>query len=144
MRTQDLHGHWELVSLTVKTPGGDVFPMGPNPTGRGTYGADGTVSVVLLAGDRPRFAHDAIARRSADEAARAFDTSIAYYGTYFVDLERREIVHTIERSTFPNLDGVEMKRGVELDGDRLVLTSQVLLPDGSWARSENVFRRRKG
>jgi hypothetical protein len=149
MQIEQLHGYWDLVSLIATTPGGaEVLPMGASPKGLGYYGPDGIVMVILTTGDRPPFASLAIAERTPDEAARGFDTSLSYYGTYAVDAERAEIVHNIERCSFPNLEGREMKRTVELDGDRMVLRAGILVPwpgspQGVWAQSANTWQRRR-
>jgi len=149
MQIEQLHGSWDLVSLIATTPdGAELLPMGASPRGLGYYGPDGIVMVILTTGDRPSFASIVIADRTPDEAARGFDTSLSYYGTYAVDVERAEIVHRIERCSFPNLEGRDMKRSVELDGDRMVLRAGILVPapgsaQGVWAQSANTWRRRR-
>lgn len=149
MQLDQLYGYWDLVSLVATTPdGAEVLPMGASPKGLGYYGADGIVMTIVTAGDRPHFQSLVIANRTPDEAIRGFDTSLSYYGTYTVDVERAEIIHRIERCSFPNLEGREMKRTVELDGDRMVLLADLLVPrpgapQGVWARSRNVWSRRR-
>jgi hypothetical protein len=149
MQIEQLYGYWELMSLVAKTADGtEVLPMGPSPKGLGYYGADGIVMMIVTSGDRPPFASIAIANRTPEEAIRGFDTTLSYYGTYTVNVERMEIVHKIERSSFPNLEGLEMKRGVEIDGDRLVLHADILVPhpgapQGVVARALNVWNRRR-
>jgi hypothetical protein len=149
MQVEQLYGYWDLVSLVATTPDGQqVLPMGPHPKGLGYYGADGIVMAILTAGDRPPFSSLVIANRTPDEAIRGFDTSLSYYGTYTVHVERMEVIHKIERCSFPNLEGREMKRTVEIDGDRMVLRADILVPrpdapQGVWAQSLNVWNRRR-
>jgi hypothetical protein len=52
----DVLGTWELVSVRrqVLDSGETIEPFGPAPTGRITYGSDGSVMVVLVASGRPR------------------------------------------------------------------------------------------
>jgi len=149
MQLDQLYGYWDLVSLIATMPDGEqVLPMGPSPKGLGYYGPDGIVMVILTTGDRPHFSSLVIAQRTPEEAIRGFDTSLSYYGTYTVDVERAEILHRIERCSFPNLEGREMKRTVEIDGDRMVLAADILVPrpatpQGVWARALNVWNRRR-
>jgi len=149
MQIEQLYGYWDLVSLVATTADGvEVLPMGPSPKGLGYYGADGIVMVILTAGERPPFASIVIANRTPEEATRGFDTTLSYYGTYTVDVERAEIVHKVERCSFPNLEGREMKRAVEIDGDRMVLRADILVPQpgapqGVLAQALNVWSRRR-
>ena len=78
-----LIGAWELVAWQLIDPDGDVVePFGPAPQGLLVYGADGFMSVVITAPDRPRLPDD--------PAARAFISECSASATWLVrSLEQR-------------------------------------------------------
>jgi len=104
--------------------------MGEAPEGLLVYSGDGTMAGIMGPADRPRFASDDVTGGTNEERARAFTTFVAYGGGYVID--GTSVVHTVERSLFPNWIGTSQRREWELDGsgDLLVLTSPPLLLGG--------------
>jgi hypothetical protein len=97
---QDLIGIWTLASVEIPLEGGDVErPFGENPTGTILYLENGTMAVhVAGSGD-------------------AADRLRAYAGPWHMEGSR--VVHEVEVSVEPELRGVRLERGAELEGDRL-------------------------
>jgi hypothetical protein len=97
-------GSWSLVSLERTAPGeATVHPMGVDVVGRLTYEGDGRMSVMLGRRDRPKFAAaPGDNGGTADEIRAAFQGFVAYYGTYSLNQEKKQVTHTIEFSSLPN------------------------------------------
>jgi hypothetical protein len=141
-----LVGAWELVAWQLIDPdGGVVEPFGPAPKGLLVYGADGFMSVVIAAPDRPPLPDDPAARTKADKAA-AFDGAHAYAGTW--TLLPGEIVHHVRVSALPNYEGTEQRRQLRLEGDLLTLTTPpgraAHIAPGSGVVGRLTWRRARG
>ena len=109
-------GTWKLISME-----------GPNQTrqiarvGIITYDNSGYMSVQIATGDRPAFPNGR-ARATDREKAGAFDSYIAYYGTYTIEPENGVVVHHLEGSTTPGQIGQDNIRYFEFKGNRLILS----------------------
>lgn len=116
-----LVGVWSLVTWHLVQPDGTVVDaFGPAPQGRLVYTADGHMSVVISRAGRPLLP-PAPADRSAGQRAAAFDGAHAYAGTY--TLRPGVVIHHVTVSTTPNYEGVDQHRRLDLDGDRLILST---------------------
>jgi hypothetical protein len=138
-----LVGGWTLVEwAAVADDGSRQQPMGDEPFGLLTYSADGTMVGVMGRGGRRRFASDDVTGGTAEERAAAFETCIAYGGSYAVDGDH--VIHRVEVSLFPNWVGTEQRRRWELsdDGACLTLTSPALVLGGTTRIQRLVWRRR--
>jgi len=111
-----LVGMWKLVSYETEVSGsGERRPdFGASPAGYVVFTADGRVIGVIEAEGR------AIPLTEAD-AARAFQTAIAYSGTY--RLEGDKWTTTIDVATNPAWTGKDSVRTVKFEGDRMLVTS---------------------
>ena len=138
--TDQLEGIWELVSWTQKYDDGrELHPFGKDAAGSISY-VDGRVMVLIAAGDRPQFTTGGQWNAEATEKAAAYETFLAYSGTYRYDGE--SIEHHVETSLFPNWVGGVQRRRVEWDGETLRLTTAPLEAGTSEARvAELAFRR---
>ena len=118
--------------------------MGDDPFGLLTYAADGTMLGVMGRGGRPRFASDDVTGGSPEERAAAFETCIAYGGSYEADGDT--VTHRVEVSLFPNWIGTEQRRHWSLsdDGRVLTLTSPPLVLGGRTSVQRLVWERRSG
>lgn len=126
-----LVGSWRLRRWVARAAdGSESLPMGEAPEGLLVYSGEGTMVGIMGPADRPRFASDDVTGGTDEERARAFATFVAYGGGYVI--EGTSVVHTVERSLFPNWIGTSQRREWELDGsgDRLMLTSPPLLLGG--------------
>jgi len=119
---EPLVGTWKLVSVERHGPGGAITrPMGEAPSGFLTYTADGYMQAILMPGGRQAFDSGDI-YGTADERLRAASHFVAYAGRY----ERRDdvVVHFPESSFFPNWVGRELRRKIDLAGNRMTLSTE--------------------
>jgi hypothetical protein len=64
-----------------------------------------------------------VASGTPAEKAAAFDSYLAYYGTYTVDARAKTITHHVEDYSYPGRRGTDNVRWFEFRGnDRIVLT----------------------
>jgi hypothetical protein len=133
----DLIGTWTLEAFEVVAGDGTVTtPFGDRPLGRIMYGADGTMSAMLCAQDRPAFGARAgeVSDAQWADAARMF---VAYAGTWTTDGD--QVHHDVAVALIPDWIGTTMHRTIgERDG-RLTLTVEPRTPGGRaqrlvWAR----------
>lgn len=143
-----LVGAWSLVRYQVSVEDGQggervVFPLGERATGLLSYAEGGTVTALLSADTRASLGVDTLEEaHKASEAARAaaFDTYLAYGGTYRI--EGDEVVHTLELSLQPDTVGTSQRRRFALDGRTLSLSYTSRSRSGRLRRHELVWARR--
>lgn len=113
-------GAWRLVSVEGRSP--NMRLAFDRPTGMLMYDASGHIIVqIAVKGDRKSFDHGA-ASATPEEKAAAFDSYLAYYGTYTVDAKEGTISHHIADHSNPGFRGRDNVRWFEFQGaDRLVL-----------------------
>ena len=112
-------GAWRLISIE----GNSRLRSIPydRPTGMIIYYASGHVAVQIAAiGDRKLFAKG-VAAATLPEKAAAFDSYIAYYGTYTIDAKAGTIIHHLQDSLNPDLRGRDLVRYFEFQGDDRIL-----------------------
>jgi Lipocalin-like domain len=99
-------GSWRLETFERKTDAGETtYPYGKHPVGRLSYDTQGRMSVLIMGPDRTRFKAETSAAGTTEEKAAAFDTFVAYAGTYRVDETSHTIVHGIDITSYPNFEG---------------------------------------
>lgn len=137
-----IEGIWDLVSWTQKYDDGrELHPFGEEAAGTIAY-VDGRVNVLITAGNRPDFTTGGQWNAEAQEKAAAYETCLAYGGTYRFDGEWVE--HHIQHSLFPNWAGAVQRRRVQWDGETLSLTTARLEEGTSEARVAELSFRRAG
>lgn len=116
-----LVGCWNLVAWRRTDAGGAVtFPLGERAAGLLIYAQDGTMSVQIVAADRPELqVGDPLNGGDAAARAAAYSTCLAYFGTFSV--EGGAVIHRIAGSLFPDWTGQDQVRPFTLDGDTLTL-----------------------
>ena len=120
-----LIGVWTLRQYSDITEGQPSrHPFGPNPEGLLIYTADGFVSALLMAPDRPSFGGEGLQDATPDQYTVAGRGFIGYSGVYEVDEALEFVMHRPLVAFAPNMIGSEQKRLVELNGDTLVLTAE--------------------
>lgn len=133
-------GNWRLVSFESRTAEGEVtFPFGEDATGCLMYTAAGRMSVMLSKAGRAPFGTPDPMAVEVDEKAAAFESCIAYAGTYEVGEGR--IIHRLEECTLPDWIGSEQVRFYRFEGDRLILETPPLPVRGRHAVSRLVWKR---
>jgi hypothetical protein len=115
--TNDLVGTWSLVSSTVEQNGQKRDAQGPNPKGLLILDSGGHYAVLTFRQDQPKFASNNRLEATAEESRSLLAGTLGHYGTY--SPAGNVLVFHIERSTFPNWNGIEQKRPYTLNGDEL-------------------------
>ena len=113
-------GAWRLISIE----GNSRLRSIPydRPTGMIIYDTAGHVAVQIAAiRDRKPFPNG-VAAATLQEKAIAFDSYIAYYGTYTIDAKAGTIIHHLRDSLSPDLRGPDLVRYFEFQSeDRILL-----------------------
>lgn len=139
-RADPLVGTWRLVSLTRTNleSGETTDTFGKSPHGYITYGPDGRMQVILAKDGRLKPLD--VQTLNADRAA-LFSTMVAYAGPYSFD--GKTVTHHIEVSWNENWTGTEQQRDVQIDGNRLILTTHPAPSpiDGKMSVSRLVWER---
>ena len=116
-------GAWRLVSVEGNPAGLPGYY--DRPDGMLLYLPSGQMAAQIAAkADRKPFAPFNQGRRSAttEEKATAFDSYLAYYGTYTVDERAGTVTHHVQDYSVPGRRGTLNVRWFEFKGnDRLVL-----------------------
>ena len=135
-------GTWRLISYSdVTSDGQTTYPMGRNAHGRITYEAGGRMAVQLADPDRAAFAASDPRSATDAEVRAAFNSYLAYYGSYSVDADRGIVVHHLEMSWIPNWTGGDQVRYFDLQGGRLTLKTPPILFDGAERVASLVWER---
>jgi hypothetical protein len=135
-----LVGTWRLVRWESTTVDGAVtLPFGADAVGLLLYAADGSMMVSLMRESREPFASGDLMGATAEEKARAAADYISYGGRW--ELRGDTVRHHVEVSLNPSLVGRVQKRGVELDGDRLTLSTGRMVLDGVEQTARLTWRR---
>jgi hypothetical protein len=121
---QQIVGTWTLVSVYDQLyDGKKLDTWGPNVKGSASYDRSGRFTYMIVAAGR---------KRSDAGPLVPVGKSIGYFGTYSVNEEDRTITWRIERSTYPNWDGVERKGKITIKGDQLsIVSAPASLPEGT-------------
>ena len=122
---ESLIGAWELVSAVERDveTGGENNVLGEHPQGFILYTPDGYMSAQLQGPARAPFEEGDLLRGSPEEYIAAGSSYIAYSGRFFVDEAKRSLSHEMAVSFFPNWVGQRQVRLVEVDGERLQLST---------------------
>jgi hypothetical protein len=96
---EKLVGAWRLVSVQGDSP---MRKVGyDHPTGLIVYDRSGWMSVqIAIHGERKPFAKG-VSAGTLEERAEAFDTYLAYYGTYTVDAKAETVTHHLADHSYP-------------------------------------------
>jgi hypothetical protein len=136
--TERFHGAWRLVSIETRQEDGELFRRGKR-TGYLLYTDDGYVSVAFMKEARPRFASGDIRGGTVEEKVAAVEGYVSYCGRY--EVREESIIHKIEVSLFPNWVGVRQERTYEFDGDRLTLSTPLMLVGGRQLSTHVIWER---
>jgi Lipocalin-like domain len=107
------------VSITVQQPdnGPITNDLGPNPQGRLIFDSNGNYSLMVMAGDLPKFAENSRDRGTPTENQAVVKNSISHFGHYSVS--DGDIDFKIEYSTFANWNTTQQQRSFTIEGDKL-------------------------
>lgn len=137
-----LVGTWQLESwLQVVGNTEEPGPLGRQVPALLLYTPDGYMCVSGMQKDRENFGTSDFRAASAADKARAFESHFSYCGRFEVDESERSLRHTVDVSSLPNYVGTLQKRFIQLDGDRLTLTSPVRKVEDRESRGVLTWRR---
>ncbi len=130
MTLNPLIGTWSLVSWENRSIDGHKisYPLGRDAVGYIMYNQDGYMSVAIMGPTRAKFAAGDLLGGSVEEKAQAAETYVSYCGRY--EFRGDTVIHHVELSSFPNWVGVDQERLVELEGNRLTLSTRPILLGG--------------
>jgi hypothetical protein len=143
MREQ-IVGTWQFVIAEITTADGKkTLPFGDHPKGMLIFTPDGHFSQVHVSGGLPRIAsNNRLAGTDADNKAIVQGT-LALFGTYTVDEQKKTLTFNIEASTFPNQEGTSQTRSIDrLTADEFRNTNPGAARDGP-ALASNFYTRAK-
>ena len=140
MALPDLTGTWHLIGWEIIRNGRVTEPFGPGATGMICYTSDGHMSACIAAAGRAPFAGGNPRTAPEAEKATAHDGYFHYAGTYEVQ-PGPQVVHRVTQSLNPGFVGSEQVRQIDLQGDRLTLSADEPLPDGSIRHHRLIWRR---
>lgn len=139
-------GAWKLVSFEVQKPDGEVtYPFGQDAQGSIIYTESGRFSAQLFRPYRPEFAAGDQMKGTDREIKANYEGFISYFGPYEFDAAGGFVIHHVEGSLFPNWQGQPQKRFLDLDGNRLTLSTPPTVWGGGkvvavlvWERMESA------
>lgn len=107
-------GSWQLKAFELRTTNGNCNkPFGNNPKGLIIYTQNGDMSVQLHQAERSLFAKNGYLAGTDSEIKTAFESYIAYYGTYEIDENKKLITHHLHGSILPNQSNTILQRYFE-------------------------------
>lgn len=138
-------GVWRLIRFEFKAEDGRIsYPFGKEAHGSFIYTASGHFSGQLMRLDRPKFQIADQLRGTPEEIFASYKGAISYFGTYTVDDENKVVLHQVEGSIFPNMEGTVQKRFFELSENHLQLRTPAFNAGGErvigtilWERVSN-------
>jgi len=141
---EQLVGTWSFVIAEITTADGNkTLPFGDKPKGMLIFTADGRFSQVHVAGGLPKIEGGNRLGGTPEQNAAIVHGSLAFFGTYTVDEEKKTVTFKIEASTFPNLEGVAQTRTIDaLTADEFRNTNPAA-SRGVPAVATNLYRRAK-
>jgi hypothetical protein len=141
MASNPLIGTWRLISWENRSveDGQVSYPLGEDATGYIMYNEDGYMFVAIMSPYRLKFAGGDLLSGTPEEEAQAEETFLSYCGRY--DVQEDKVIHHIELSLFPNWVGVDQERLLELEGNRLTLSTHPILIKGSQQTAHLIWER---
>src|SRR5262245_6139412 len=136
-----LVGTWHFVIAEVTAPDGKKsFPFGPTPRGMVIFTPAGDFMQIHIASEVPKIANGNRMAATAEEYAAIMRGTIAQFGTYAVDEEKKTFTLKFTASTFPNWEGTLQTRSIDkLTDEEFINTNpQVGAARGS---AYNMYRR---
>lgn len=131
-------GTWKLVSVETRQEDGSVYRRGER-VGYLIYSEEGYMSVAFMKRGRPRFSSGDIRGGTVEEKVAAAEGYVSYCGRF--EVEGNKVIHHIEVSLFPNWVGVDQERTYEFEGDRLTLSTPLMLVGGRLLSTHLVWER---
>ncbi len=126
--TSSFVGTWRLVSIKARSEKGEIsYPFSPKAIGQIMYTIDGRMSVFVIQPERPPFASGDMRAGTDSEVRAAAEGFLGYFGTYSVDTAKAIVTHHIQGAFLPNWEGRDQIRYYKMEGNRLTLSSPMLV-----------------
>jgi hypothetical protein len=122
MTASRLVGTWRLVSYVTDEPDGRRGKPYDEAVGRLQYDDHGNMAGQVMRPDRGLVE---VGEGTAQQVRAAYLGYIAYFGTYEVSADGRQVTHHVHGALNPAWVGGDQVRRVRFDGDRLVLSADV-------------------
>lgn len=142
---QPLIGAWRLDQWRLSIDGRWRDPyLGAGASGAIIYSADGWMSAILMAAERPLLGPAGFVLADAGKKFRAADGYVSYAGRF--ELEGADVCHHVELSLYPDWIGQTLRRRVSWDEmGRLTLTTpavttsrgKVVFDEITWRKNRN-------
>jgi hypothetical protein len=127
-------GAWRLITFEFRNAGETViYPFGEQARGSIIYTESGRYAAQLMRIDRPKFASGDQMQGTAEEIEANYKGCISYFGTYEINPKDSLIIHHVEGSIFPNMEGRDQERFFELSENRMQLRTPPIKLDGERA-----------
>jgi Lipocalin-like domain len=141
---EQLVGTWSFVIAEISTADGNkTLPFGDKPKGMLIFTADGHFAQVHVASGLPKIEGGNRLGGTPDQNTAIVHGSLAFFGSYAVDEEKKTVTFRIEASTFPNLEGVSQTRTIDaLTADEFRNTNSAAAR-GVPAIATNLYKRAK-
>ena len=113
---EQIVGTWTLVSVTSEMDDGKTAePFGASPKGVIIFANDGHFSLFQSRAEIVKIAANDRAKATPEEAQSIVASSIAYYGTYSIDEDTKQMVVNLAASTYSNVAAIpNQKRTITL------------------------------
>ena len=120
-------GTWRFVISELRSEDGEVsYPDGMHPVGYLIYTEGGYFTVANMHGDRPKHTTDDLRSGKDEEIVASYNTFFCCGGKYDLLEEESSVIHHIEVCQFPNWAGIDQKRFLEFEGNRMHLSTPPL------------------
>ncbi len=138
-----LVGTWHFVIAEVTAPDGKKsFPFGPKPRGMVIFTPGGDFTQIHIASEVPKIANANRLNATAEEYAGIMRGTIAQFGTYTVDEEKKQFTMKFTASTFPNWEGVSQTRNIDKLTDEEFINTNPQVGAGRGS-AYNLYKRGK-
>src|SRR5205085_6142777 len=119
---EQIVGSWDVVGAEITAADGKKsFPFGEAPKGILIFTPDGRFAQIHVASDVPKIGSGNRLTGTAEENAAILHRSLALFGSYTVDEEKKTVTFNIVSSTFPNWQGEAQTRTIDkLTADEFV------------------------
>ena len=136
-------GTWDFIVAEITSADGKkAYPFGETPKGLLIFTPDGRFSQIHIASDVPRIASGNRLTGTPEEYAAINRRSLAVFGTYTVDEDKKTVTFNIMSSTFPNWQGEAQTRTIDkLTADEFVNTNPNVA--GGRGSAANYYKRVK-
>lgn len=140
---QQIVGTWDfVVAEIIGADGSKSFPFGETPKGVIIFTPEGRFAQIHAASDLPKIASGNRLTGTAEEYAAINRRSLAIFGTYTIDEEKKTVTYRIASSTFPNWEGEVQTRTIDkLSAEEFVNTNPNVA--GGRGSASNLYRRAK-